>query len=119
MSGAEPDGDATARQDDAAGEYEVELDHEGETITLTVAEDESILDAAEDAGLDLSYSCRQGQCTSCVGKLQSGSIDQSKGTALDPMQKEDGYALLCIATPTADCQVETEAQEDLFGMDIL
>lgn len=99
--------------------FEVELHHDGETITLSVAEDETVLDAAEAAGLDLSYSCRQGQCTSCVGRLQDGDLDGSGGMALDPTQREDGYALLCVATPESDCTIETEAQDDLFGMDLV
>lgn len=98
--------------------HDVELEHEGETVSLSVPEDEYILDAAEEEGLDLPYSCRQGQCTSCVGKVVSGDVDQGEGAALDPMQKDDGYALLCVAYPTADCSVETDAQSDLFDMDI-
>jgi len=101
------------------GDYAVELEHDGETVTVGVDEDEYILDAAEDAGLDLPYSCRQGQCTSCVGTLLDGDIDQSEGTALDPMQEEDGFALLCIASPRSDCRIETETQDDMFGGDIL
>jgi len=110
MSGDRSDGDVA--------EHEVDLSHEGETITLTVPADEPILDAAEAAGLSLPYSCRQGQCTSCVGRLHAGEVDQSDGTALDPMQKDDGYALLCVATPTGDCTVETDVQEELFGLDV-
>lgn len=102
----------------AEDSYEVELVHEGETISLEVDEDEYVLDAAEEAGLDLPYSCRQGQCTSCVGKVCDGEIDQSEGAALDPMQEDDGFALLCITYPRSDCTIETEAQDDMFGMDV-
>ncbi|MFB6178397.1 MAG: 2Fe-2S iron-sulfur cluster-binding protein [Halorientalis sp.] len=112
MSGAELD----ETSDDTA--HEVELVHDGETISLSVPDDEYILDAAEDEGLELPYSCRQGQCTSCVGKVQEGEIDQSEGTALDPMQRDDGYALLCIGYPKSDCRIETEAQDDMFGGDL-
>jgi ferredoxin len=118
MSGVEPDDSGCEGGANADDSYEVELDHQGETISVTVDEDQPVLDAAEDNGLDLPYSCREGQCTSCVGKLIEGDLDQSRGTALDPMQKEDGFALLCVACPESDCRIETDAQDDMFGMDI-
>lgn len=111
MSGAAEAGD------DEEDVHDVELLHNGETVSLSVPEDEYILDAAEEAGYDLPYSCRQGQCTSCVGTMIDGDIDQSDGTALDPMQQDDGFALLCIAYPKSDCRIETDTQGDMFGMD--
>lgn len=117
MSGAADVDDTDDAADVDDGTYEVELVHEGETVTLSVDADEYVLDAAEEAGLDLPYSCRQGQCTSCVGTMLDGEVDQSEGTALDPMQQEDGYALLCISYPKSDCRIETDTQSDLFGMD--
>lgn len=104
--------------DEQTDGHEVELVHHGEVVSLSVPDDEYILDAAEDEGLDLPYSCRQGQCTSCVGKVLDGEVDQSEGSALDPMQEDDGYALLCIAYPKSDCRVETDAQDDMFGGDL-
>ncbi|RBI59179.1 ferredoxin [halophilic archaeon] len=97
----------------------VELD--GETRDVEVAADEYILDAGLATGLDLPYSCRSGNCTSCTGELLEGEVDQSDGTALDRDERADGYVLLCSARPRADCRVRAgdEIQEELLGLDLL
>ena len=96
--------------------YQVRLISKKENLDTTIEEDEetNILEAAEDLGIDLPSSCRSGSCSSCVGKVVEGSIDQSDQNFLDDEQVEKGFALLCVTYPRSNCTIKTHQEPYLI-----
>ena len=63
---------------------------------------ESVLDAAQRAGLEIPFSCRKGVCGTCKGKVISGEVRAFAGDALGSAERAEGQVLFCNARPRSD-----------------
>lgn len=68
--------------------------------------DETVLEAAEAAGVPIDYQCRSGVCGTCRCKLLSGRVTMPVRDALSDEEEADGYFLACQAHATEDISVD-------------
>ena len=75
-------------------------------IAFDCAPETTILDAAKAAGYELPYSCRNGVCGSCKGKVVSGSVDLPASLGgISADECAAGFTLLCQARPASDVEI--------------
>jgi len=75
---------------------------DGKRREVPVAEDESILDAALRAGMDLPFACKGGMCSTCRAKLVEGEAQMEVNYSLEPWELKAGFILTCQARPVSD-----------------
>lgn len=78
-------------------------------IEIEVDEDQTILRAAAEHGVQLMHGCKEGQCSACKSfVLEGDDIEYEKYStfALPDYEKEEGQTLLCRAHPYEDLVIE-------------
>ncbi len=82
---------------------------------------ETLLEAAVREGFHLPYSCRNGACGTCKGRVLSGTVSHQsyEAKALSEAEKAAGLALFCRALPEGDGPVVIEAREIGVAKDIV
>lgn len=94
----EPAGSAAAAQTAEQGVTQVEVVMDGRRRSFTMRTDEdTILDAAARAGIDLPFSCKAGVCSTCRTKLVRGRVELDQNYALEDWELEQGFILACQA----------------------
>ena len=95
------------------------LGADNQNVTVECPEDQYILDAGIDAGLELPFTCRGGICGACVAKCTKGSVDHRDIADLEftlsEEEQEEGMALLCMCYPVEASEgegIEIETQSD-------
>jgi ferredoxin len=67
---------------------------------------ESLLDLAEENGIEIDNACREGVCGTCKIRLISGEVDMAITDALDDEDRKQNMILACVAKPKSDLVVE-------------
>nr|WP_226479687.1 2Fe-2S iron-sulfur cluster binding domain-containing protein [Natrinema amylolyticum] len=93
---------------------DADLDAAGESRTIEVREDQSILAAARAADIWLSADCQQGWCITCGAKLLEGEVDHSQAKRYYPSDEAANFVLTCVARPRSDCVIEVEQYDKLL-----
>jgi ferredoxin len=57
----------------------------------------TLLDVAENNGVQIPYGCRQGLCGTCATRVLSGTVQMDTEVGLTPEQKNAGYVLPCVS----------------------
>ena len=65
-------------------------------------DDDNIVDAAADNGIDLPYSCKGGVCATCRCHVREGEVVMAANFGLEPWEVEAGYVLACQSRPVSD-----------------
>ena len=75
---------------------------------MRVAQDQTILEAAEAAGLPIVSECQSGVCGTCIGACTSGSFEMGRVEGLSDVEREAGKLLTCQTMVTSDCVLELQ-----------
>ncbi|PNJ94008.1 2Fe-2S iron-sulfur cluster-binding protein [Cylindrospermopsis raciborskii] len=83
---------------------------------VQVPDDRYILHSAENNGVELPFSCRNGACTTCAVRVLSGEIYQPEAIGLSPELRRQGYALLCVSYAYSNLEVETQDEDEVYEL---
>jgi ring-1,2-phenylacetyl-CoA epoxidase subunit PaaE len=84
------------------GRTKVKIIYDGNEVEFEVAEKETILHAALDAGYDPPYSCMVAACCTCRAKLISGKVEMDDRESLTDGEIAKGYVLTCQSHPKSN-----------------
>jgi ferredoxin len=94
--------------------YTVVAQINGVSQTFACSEDQTVLAAAETAGVELPSSCCSGVCTTCAALISEGSVHQPDAMGVKAELQQQGYALLCVSFPRSDLKLQAGMEDALY-----
>ncbi len=80
----------------------IRIKFKAETYDVVVGENQSILQAALQNGIQLPYSCRNGICSACTAMCKDGGVSMVKNDVLTDLDLSQGWILTCTGHPVRD-----------------
>lgn len=79
---------------------------------MPVAPGQSLLEAAQAAGVRLARSCRNGSCRACRCRLLAGEVHyRVEWPGLLAEEKAEGWILPCVALPEGDVVIDAPSAQ--------
>ncbi|UJF20087.1 2Fe-2S iron-sulfur cluster-binding protein [Vibrio sp. SS-MA-C1-2] len=72
---------------------------------FNVSEDQTLLDAALNAGINWPNRCQIGACASCLCRMISGEVHYDLAPVLTEKEQQQGWVMACLAQPRTDIEV--------------
>lgn len=94
--------DRDALVESQASTVDVDVSINGGHHTLAWPADVPLTDVLLAAGIDAPFSCRDGECGTCIATITRGSAQMLRNDILDDADIREGQILSCQATPVLD-----------------
>lgn len=80
----------------------VTLRYDGMEVEFEMDPDQTVIEAAREAGYYPPYSCQMAYCASCRARLEEGEVDMDDNDILTDEEMEEGYVLSCQSHPKTE-----------------
>jgi ferredoxin-NADP reductase len=106
---------ASAADDSSQAEADAPNGTDGQRFAITLKSrgerfecgaDETLLKAAQRAGLRWPFSCSSGVCGTCRTRKVTGDVEMNHGGGLRPREVAQGWILPCCSKPLSDMELE-------------
>jgi ferredoxin len=94
--------------------FTVVCELDGASHSFPCHADQTVLAAAEAAGVPLPSSCCSGVCTTCAARITEGTVHQPDAMGVKAELQAEGYALLCVAYPRSNLTVLAGQEDALY-----
>jgi ferredoxin len=94
--------------------FTITAEFEGAQHSFPCRSNQTVLAAAEAAGVPLPSSCCSGVCTTCAALISEGSVHQPDAMGVKAELQQQGFALLCVSFPLADLKLQAGMEDALY-----